>query len=214
MQGVPVGQPSALQAKIPRQGDKDMPINSSKAKLTSLIAVSLLVIGVVYAAVPLELWVGTSDHIGLWNGPSTLTARTLKTPVGETTGPWHYHPGYVYNVVRQGTITVEDGCGKVQSYSAGQAFETSQGRVHRAYNLGGADAIESNMFVGPPGRPITVFIPNNEGRCGPPSSVDECKGDGWASFDFPSQFTNQGQCVDFVNNRRRITLLVPEDPLS
>lgn len=191
-----------------------MPINSSKAKLTSLIAVSLLVIGVVYAAVPLELWVGTSDHIGLWNGPSPLTARTLKTPVGETTGPWHYHPGYVYNVVRQGTITVEDGCGNVQSYSAGQAFETSQGRVHRAYNLGGADAIESNMFVGPPGRPITVFIPNNEGRCGPPSSVDECKGDGWASFDFPSQFTNQGQCVDFVNNRRRITLLVPEDPLS
>jgi len=191
-----------------------MPINYSKAKLTSLIAVSLLVIGVVYAAVPLELWVGTSDHIGLRNGPSTLTARTLKTPVGETTGPWHYHPGYVYNVVRQGTITVEDGCGNVQSYSAGQAFETSQGRVHRAYNLGGADTIESNMFVGPPGRPITVFIPNNERRCGPPSSVDECKGDGWASFDFPSQFANQGQCVDFVNNRRRITLLVPEDPLS
>jgi quercetin dioxygenase-like cupin family protein len=213
MQGVPVGQPSALQAKIARQGDKDMPINSSKAKLTSLIAVSLLVIGVVYAAVPLELWVGTSDHIGLWNGPSTLTARTLKTPVGETTGPWHYHPGYVYNVVRQGTITVEDGCGNVQSYSAGQAFETSQGRVHRAYNLGGADAIESNMFVGPPGRPITVFIPNNERRCGPPSSVDECKGDGWASFNFPSQFANQGACVEFVNNRPRITLLVPEDPL-
>jgi len=213
MQGVPVGQPSALQAKIARQGDKDMPINSSKAKLTSLIAVSLLVIGVVYAAVPLELWVGTSDHIGLWNGPSTLTARTLKTPGGETTGPWHYHPGYVYNVVRQGTITVEDGCGNVQSYSAGQAFETSQGRVHRAYNLGGADAIESNMFVGPPGRPITVFIPNNERRCGPPSSVDECKGDGWASFNFPSQFANQGACVEFVNNRPRITLLVPEDPL-
>jgi quercetin dioxygenase-like cupin family protein len=195
------------------QGDKDMPINSSKARLTSLIAVSLLVIGVVYAAVPLELWVGTSDHIGLWNGPSTLTARTLKTPVGETTGPWHYHPGYVYNVVRQGTITVEDGCGNVQSYSAGQAFETSQGRVHRAYNLGGADTIESNMFVGPPGRPITVFIPNNERRCGPPSSVDECKGDGWANFNFPSQFANQGACVEFVNNRPRITLLVPEDPL-
>ena len=148
-----------------------MPMNSSKAKLTSLIAVSLLVIGVVYAAIPLELWVGTSDHIGLWNGPSTLTARTLKTPVGETTGPWHYHPGYVYNVVRQGAITVEDGCGAVETYSAGQAFETSEGRVHRAYNLGGADAIESNMFVGPPGRPITVRIPNNERRCGPPSTT-------------------------------------------
>ncbi len=190
-----------------------MKINPSKTGLALGVCVSLLVIGIIYAATPLELWVGTSDHIGLWNGPATLTARTLKTPVGETTGPWHYHPGYVYNVVRQGTITVEDGCGNVQSYSAGQAFETSQGRVHRAYNLGGADAIESNMFIGPPGRPITVFIPNNERRCGPPSGVDECKGDQWASFDFPSQFANQGQCVDFVRNRQTMTLLVPEDPL-
>src|SRR5262249_8494628 len=90
-------------------------------------------------------------------------------------GAWHYHPGFVYNVVRQGAITVEDGCGIAQTYGAGQAFETSEGRVHRAYNLGSEDAIESNMFVGPPGRPITVFIPNNGRRCGPPSSVEECK---------------------------------------
>ena len=190
-----------------------MTINSSRIKLMLVIGVSLLVIGVVYAAIPLELWVGTSNHIGLWRSPATLTARTLKTPVGETTGAWHYHPGYVYNVVRQGTITIEDGCGSIQSYSVGQAFETSEGRVHRAYNLGDVDAVESNMFVGPPGRPITVFIPGNERRCGPPSTVDECKGDGWASFNFPSPFANQGQCIEYVNHRARVTLLVPEDPL-
>jgi quercetin dioxygenase-like cupin family protein len=190
-----------------------MTLRSSRLKLTLLSAGCLAAAGVLYPAIPLELWVGTSDHIGLWNGPSTLTARTLKTPVGETTGAWHYHPGYVYNVVRQGTITVEDGCGSVQSYHAGQAFETSEGRVHRAYNLSDADAIESNMFVGPPGRPITVFIPNNERRCGPPSSVDECKGDGWSNFNHPSQFANQGQCIQYVNTRPRITLFVPEDPL-
>jgi Cupin domain len=178
-----------------------------------ITGVILLLVGVVYAAVPLELFVGTSNHIGLWNGPATLTARTLKTPVGETTGSWHYHPGYVFNVVRSGAITIEDGCGNVQTFNAGQAFETSEGRVHRAYNLGASDAIESNMFVGPVGRPITVQIPNNERRCGPPSTVEECKNDGWASFDFPSPFPNQGQCVDFVRNRRTITLLVPEDPL-
>jgi hypothetical protein len=107
-----------------------------------IAGVGLMLVGVVYAAVPLELYVGTSNHIGLWNGPATLTARTLKTPVGETTGTWHYHPGYVFNVVRSGAITVEDGCGNVQTFNAGQAFETSEGRVHRAYNLGGADAIE------------------------------------------------------------------------
>jgi len=190
-----------------------MNIHPKKHRLTLVISVSVLVTGVIYASIALELWPGSSDHIGLWNGPAALTARTLKTPVGETTGPWHYHPGYVYNVVRQGTITIEDGCGSVQSYSAGQAFETSEARVHTAYNLGNADAIESNMFVGPPGRPITVFIPNNERRCGPPSSVDECTGGGWSTFNHPSQFANQGECVAYVNHRPKITLLVPEDPL-
>jgi hypothetical protein len=191
------------------QGEELMTVNSSRIRLTLVIGTSLLVVGVVYAAIALELWVGTSNHIGLWRGPATLTARTLKTPLGETKGAWHYHPGYVYNVVRQGTITVEDGCGRVQSFSAGQAFETSEGRVHRAYNLRDVDAIESNMFVGPPGRPITVLIPGNER---PPSNVDECKGDGWASFNHPTQFANQGQCIEYVNHRPRVTLLVPEDP--
>jgi hypothetical protein len=191
-----------------------MTVSFSKLKLALVIGVSLVLIGVTYAAIVLERWDGTSNHIGLWNGPAALTARTLDTPVGETTGAWHYHPGFVYNVVRQGTITVEDGCGSVQSYSAGQAFETSEGRVHRAYNLGGVDAIESNMFVGPPGRPITVLIPDNEQRCGPPSRVDECKGDGWASFNHPTTFANQGECIAYVNHRPRITVLVPADPLQ
>ncbi len=189
-----------------------MTINSSRLKLTLIVGLSLLVSGVIYAAVALELWVGTSDHIGLWNGPATLTARTLMTPIGET-GSWHYHPGFVYNVVRQGMISIEDGCGGIQSYSAGQAFEASEGRVHRASNPGSVDAIESNMFVGPPGRRITVLIPNNERRCGPPSVVDECKGNGWASFNHPSAFANQGECIAYVNHRPRVTVLVPEDPL-
>jgi hypothetical protein len=190
-----------------------MKASFSRLKLALVTGVSLLLIGVTYAAIVLERWDGTSNYIGLWKGPATLTYRKLMTPVGETTGRWHYHPGYVYNVVRQGTITIEDGCGSIQSYSAGQAFETSEGRVHRAYNLGNEDEIEANMFINPPGRPITVFIPNNEQRCGPPSSVDECMGDGWTTFNFPSPFANQGQCIDYVNHRPRVTLLVPEDPL-
>jgi cupin domain len=190
-----------------------MTLRSSRIRLMLVISISLVAAGVVYAAMALELWVGSSDHIGLWNGPARLTARTLKTPVNETTGAWHYHPGFVYNVVRQGAITIEDGCGDVQTYSAGQAFETSEGRVHRAYNLGDVDAIESNMFVGPPDRPITVFIPDNEQRCGPPSSVDECKDYGWARFDHPTSFANQGECLAYVNSRPRITVLVPADPL-
>lgn len=166
-----------------------------------------------YAAIATFRFDAVSDHIGLRGGPAMVTARVLRTPVGETTGGWHYHPGYVYNVVTEGTITIEDGCGQVNQYSAGQAFETSEGRVHRAYNLGSVDAVEHNMFVGPPGRPIGVNIPNNEHRCGPPSNVDECANGGWTMFNHPAPFANQGACIAYVNSRKRITLLVPEDPI-
>ncbi len=182
---------------------------------TLYVALGLLAAGagLAYAAVATILGAGNSEFIGIVGGPARLTARHLVTPAGETTGAWHYHPGYVYNVVTQGTIVVEDGCGQVNSYSAGQAFETSEGRIHRAYNLGQVDAIEYNMFVNPSGRPLTVFTPNNEWRCGPPSTVEECKGGNWARFNHPAPFANQGQCVAYVNGRRRITVLVPEDPI-
>lgn len=169
---------------------------------------------VAYSAIVVFREDAVSDYIGLRGGPAQLTARVLKTPVGETTGLWHYHPGNVYNVVTQGTITIEDGCGQIQQFSKGQAFETSEGRVHRAYNLGDEDAIEYNMFIGPQGRPIGVNIPNNERRCGPPSTVDECKGEGWRLITHPFPFANQGACVAYVNNRPRVTVLVPADPLQ
>jgi NAD(P)-dependent dehydrogenase (short-subunit alcohol dehydrogenase family) len=71
---------------------------------------------------------------------------------------------------------------------------------------------KSNMFVGPPGRPITVSIPNNEQRCGPPSRAEECEEGGWARFNHPSTFENRWQCIQYVRHRPRVTLLVPEDP--
>ena len=180
------------------------------------IAAAVVVVGgvIAYAAVAIFRQDALSDYIGLQGGPAQLTARVLLTPFGETTGAWHYHPGHVYNVVTQGTITIEDGCGEVRQYSKGQAFETSEGRVHRAYNLGNEDEIEYNMFIGPPGRPITVNIPNNEHRCGPPSSVAECSHGGWLTFNHPAPFANQGACIAYVNHRARITVLVPEDPIQ
>jgi len=184
-------------------------------RILSIVVAVLAVSGVIaYAAIVEFRQDAFSEYIGLRGGPAQVTARVLKTPVGETTGAWHYHPGNVYNVVTQGTITIEDGCGEVREYSKGEAFETSEGRVHRAYNLGSEDAIEYNMFVGPPNRPIGVNIPNNEHRCGPPSIVEECTNDGWVSFNHPAPFDNQGACIAYVNHRKRITLLVPEDPIQ
>src|SRR5262249_34358669 len=68
------------------KGREKMTISFSRRKLMLVVGLTLLASGVIYAAIPVELWVGNSAHIGLWRGPATLTARTLKTPVGETTG--------------------------------------------------------------------------------------------------------------------------------
>ena len=193
-----------------------MATRSPRTTMTVSIAAGCLVLGsvIAYAAIPTILSVGKSDYIGLTGGPATLIARHLVTPEGETTGAWHYHPGYVYNVVKSGTITVEDGCGGVNHYSAGEAFETSEGRVHRAYNLGEVDAVEYNMFINiGDSATLTKFIPGNERRCGPPSTTVECMSGGWTKFNHPSAFGNQGQCVAYVKHRETITLLVPEDPL-
>lgn len=188
-------------------------IRSRTTRVIAAGAAMLAVSTITYAAIIVLRYDGASDYIGLRGGPAQVTARVLRTPAGETTGAWHYHPGYVYNVVTQGTITIEDGCGESKQYSAGQAFETSEGRVHRAYNLGAEDAVEYSMFVGPPARPLGVNIPDNEHRCGPPSTVDECGNGGWGTFTHPAPFANQGACIAYVNHRRRITLLVPEDPI-
>jgi quercetin dioxygenase-like cupin family protein len=192
-----------------------MSVNRSRTTRITFIGLAVIAVGVsAFASIVTFRQDGVSDYIGLRGGPAQVTARTITTPVGEITGAWHYHPGSVFNVVTQGTITIEDGCGEAHQYSAGQAFETSEGRIHRAYNLGSVDEKEYNMFVGPPGRPITVNIPNNERRCGPPSTVQECQNDGWSHFDYPTTFPNQGACVAYVNHRPRITVLVPEDALQ
>jgi hypothetical protein len=81
-------------------------------------------------------------------------------------------------------------------------------------NEGTVDAVEYNVFIREEGKPLTRFIPDNQRRCGPPSKVSECMSDGWAMFDFPTTFANQGDCVQYVLQRPRVNLLVPQDPLQ
>jgi sugar lactone lactonase YvrE len=42
-----------------------------------------------------------------------------------------------------------------------------------------------------------VIIPS-----GGPATKDECKKDGWQSFEFPRAFKNQGDCIQFVNTAK------------
>jgi hypothetical protein len=189
-----------------------------------VVAISLgvaLLCVTVYAATTNILAVGTIPDSQFFDGPATVTVRKLTIAPGETL-PWHYHPGYAFNVVTNGTLTVEDGCGGEETLQgtgnpanpANPAFEETSGRVHRAKNLGTTDVIVYNTFIVPQGKPTTVNIPGNERRCGPPENVDECKNDGWLNFTHPQSFIDQGQCIDFVRHRPRNTIPVPEDPLN
>lgn len=193
-----------------------MKTNNLRNRLVLLVGLSIVsLFGVIaYASTTNILAVGTIPHSELFDGPATVTVRTLTIKPGEVLA-WHYHPGYAYNVVKSGTLTVEEGCGGEEALTPGQAFEEMAGHVHRAKNLSATeDVVVYNTFIVPQGKPTTVNIPGNERRCGPPSNVNECKDDGWLKFTHPRSFSNQGECVDFVRHRPRLVLPFPEDPLN
>jgi quercetin dioxygenase-like cupin family protein len=196
-----------------------MKIRTMSRGLVTAISLGAILFGVIaYAASTLILAVGTIPNSQLFDGPATVTVRTLTIKPGETLA-WHYHPGYAFNVVKSGALTVEDGCGGEETLtpapSLESAFEEMDGRVHRAKNLSTTeDAVVYNTFIVPQGKPTTVNIPGNERRCGPPSDVNECKDDDWVKFTHPRSFIDQGDCVQYVRHRSRIVLPFPEDPLN
>jgi quercetin dioxygenase-like cupin family protein len=176
-----------------------MTMNPLRNRLVLVVSLSVVVLfgAVVYAATSTILGVGTNLHSQIVNGPATMTARRLTIPAGEV-GVWHYHPGLITAVITRGVVTVEDGCGGSETFTAGQAFEKNNGRVHRAINPGTEEEEEYNMFIVPQGDPITVNIPSNQRLCGPALVVDECKDNGWMKFNYPHPFNDQGECVSSV----------------
>ena|SRR5215207_2032226 len=191
-----------------------MQVKTPSRGVVIAVGLGIVLLGVTaYAQITNILAVGTILHSDLFDGPATVTVRTLTINPGAALA-WHYHPGYAFNVVKSGTLTVEDGCGGEEMLFPGDAFEELDGRVHRAKNLSATEpVVVYNTFVVPQGRPTTVNTPNNEHRCGPPSSVEECKDGGWAQFTQPRSFSDQGDCVQYVRHRPLLVLPVPEDPL-
>lgn len=183
-------------------------LRTKLALLVGLGAITLFAV-VAYAASTLILAVGTIPDSQFFGGPATVTVRTLTIGPGEVL-PWHYHPGYAFNVVKSGILTVEDGCGGPdENLEPGQAFEEVEGHVHRAKNLGTDPVVVYNTFVMPQGSPTTMNIPNNERKCGPPRNVDECQKDGWLNFNHPQTFGNQGECIKWVLHRPRTIVPLP-----
>jgi len=158
-------------------------------------AVLPAVVATAYAAVSDIRGVGTVAHFGPFNGPGTMTARSLFIGANEVL-PWHQHPGIgAYTIVKTGTLTVEDGCGGVVVYPQGSAFIEPPGRIHRGI-AGDAPVETVQTFLVPTGSGFSVNVPQG---CGPPLEVDECKGDGWSAFTAPRTFSNQGDCVAYLH---------------
>lgn len=151
----------------------------------------------VHSATPNILVQGTIADSKVFDGPVKLTVRELTMKPGEEL-PWHYHPGHAFNVVKSGTLTVDDGCGGVQKLTPGQGFEEMNGRVHRGKNVDATDVVVYDTFFTSAGKPTTVNIPGNVPRCGPPKDTDECKNEGWQKFNHPRNFTTEQQCLQFV----------------
>lgn len=161
------------------------------AGLTALLSVTAP------ASTSTVIAVGTNQFSALLGGPAVVTVRQLTIAPGEVLS-WHYHPCRVVTVVKQGTLTVQDGCGGMEVFTVGQAFEEELFRVHHGMNLGTEDVVTIQTFIASPGFPTTVQIPGNQPLCGAPSAVEECKNGGWMSFSFPRTFNSQGDCEQYV----------------
>lgn len=176
-----------------------MKIKTSGKAILVAAAIGAIFLGItVYAAVNQTIADGVYAHFDEFGGPAATRMRTLTIAPGEILG-WHYHPGVgAYTIVKQGTLTVEDGCGGETVYNAGQAFLEPANRVHRGKNLGTDPVITAQTFIVPVGTPFTVDT--GVQMCGRPLGVEQCKDEGWRNFNHPRSFHSQGDCIDFVIN--------------
>jgi len=168
-----------------------------KSKSIIIAGLAILLSVSAYASSTVVIAVGTNQYSALLGGPAVVTTRQLTITPGEVLA-WHYHPCIVITIIKQGTLTVEDGCGGVEVFKAGDSFEEEPFRVHHGMNLGSEDVISIQTFVAVPGTPTTVQTPNNQPLCGAPQTVEECKNGGWMKFNFPRKFTSQGDAEQFV----------------
>lgn len=175
-----------------------MKIITLRKGLVAALSLGALVLGIaVYAATSVTIADGTYASFEPFGGaPASTRMRTLTIAPGELL-PWHYHSGIgAYTIISQGTLIVEDGCGGDTVYTQGQAFIEPRGRVHRGKNLTAENVITAQTFVVPVG---ASFSQNTSGQlCGRPVRVEECKGDGWRSFNYPRTFNNEAECITSV----------------
>lgn len=66
-------------------------------------------------------------------GGAVVRTFEMKLDQGQAVG-FHYHTGPVYNIIQSGTLTEDDGCGNIETHSAGDAFFEGPGHIHEVRN--------------------------------------------------------------------------------
>ncbi|TGD85841.1 cupin domain-containing protein [Mycolicibacterium sp. CH28] len=95
------------------------------------------------------------------NGTDYVT-RELTIAPGGTTG-WHYHPGQVFGVIKEGTLTHYDSdCSVDGVYNPGEAISerSGTGYVHEGRNEGSTPLVMWVLYISPAGKPLVVDTPN------------------------------------------------------
>ena len=89
--------------------------------------------------------------------------REITIAPGGTTG-WHWHPGQVYGVIREGTLTHYDAanCGVDGVYNPGDPIteRSGPGYVHVGRNLGPVPLVMWVGYIEPVGEPLANDVPN------------------------------------------------------
>ncbi len=125
------------------------------------------------AAVTLAVPAGATTGVG--TAAETLSENAVEgteyTVVRLTVDPgggtgWHYHPGEVFGVVRQGTMTHYDGgCVIDQVYNTGSAVAEGIGSaaVHNGRNEGSTPLVMEVTYINPVDTPLSVDVPGPSG---------------------------------------------------
>ena len=94
------------------------------------------------------------------DGTEYSVVRITIAPGGGT--GWHYHPGEVYGVIRQGTTTHYDGgCVVDEVYNSGSAVAEGVGSaaIHDGRNDGSTPLVMEVTYINPVGAPLSVDVP-------------------------------------------------------
>lgn len=98
------------------------------------------------------------------DGTEYTVVRIIIAPGGGT--GWHFHPGEIYGLVREGTLTHYDGgCVIDEVFKTGVPVTEGigSGFVHNGRNLGSVPLVLDATYINPVGVPLSVDTPEPTG---------------------------------------------------